>query len=528
MEGTIYSLIPPILALAMVIITKRVVLSLGIGTVVGALMLADFQIGETAGYIYTAVRGLFVTSTDNGAWALNKWNLYIIFFIFFLGMMTSFLYMSGGSKAFGDWIQKVIKTRTGAQITSGLFGVAIFFDDYFNSLAVGNISRPITDRYKVSRAKLAYILDSTAAPMCVISPISSWGAYIIALIGGILTTYEVKAYSSLEAFIRMIPMNIYAIVALLMVFAVAWFKINLGPMRVHERRAVEKGQVLNPEHSNVPGEATGLPESEKGKLRDLVWPIVVLIAATVAGMVYTGIQTAAAAEMPITILTVFENTQVAKSLFFGSVIGLIVTVLFFLTKGLPPGSLQKGFKEGFKSMLPAVLILLFAWMIAGVIGDLGTGEYLAGLANENLSPAYLPALLFVLSGVMAFATGTSWGTFGIMLPIAGDIAAGTDIALLLPMLSAVLAGSVFGDHCSPISDTTILSSVGAGSHHIDHVVTQLPYALIGAGISIVGYLVLGITGSTIAGLLIALAVFAITVMMLKKIVSKDVPEKEIV
>ncbi|MBY0159118.1 Na+/H+ antiporter NhaC family protein [Cytobacillus oceanisediminis] len=499
MANTIFSLLPPLVAIAMVILTRRVLLSLGVGIVTAALLLAEFSITETFSIIWDAVKGIFVSDGE-----LNTWNVYIILFLLVLGVITAFISISGGSRAFGEWAMKRVKTRAGAQIVGAVLGIIIFIDDYFNALAVGQISRPITDRQRVSRAKLAYLIDSTSAPVCVVSPVSSWGAYIIALIGTILAAHNVSEYSAFSAFIQMIPMNLYVWATLAIVFIVAIRGIEIGPMRVHEKRAVEEGLVMDPEKP-APGELKDdLPTSSKGSVGDLVWPIIALVIGTVGAMLWTGSQ---AVEGNATILQIFENTDVSKSLILGGLVGLVVSMgLFFrqafVLKGVNANVFGKGVWEGVKSMLPAVYILLFAWAIVDLIGRLETGKYLAGIVeSSNMSTSWLPLLLFLIAGIMAFSTGTSWGSFGILLPIAGDIAAATDIALLLPAMSAVLAGAVFGDHCSPISDTTILSSTGAGCNHIDHVMTQLPYALISAGIAAVGYLIVGFTGSTAIALL---------------------------
>ncbi|MCM3093998.1 MULTISPECIES: Na+/H+ antiporter NhaC family protein [unclassified Cytobacillus] len=499
MANTIFSLLPPLVAIAMVILTRRVLLSLGVGIVTAALLLAEFSITETYSIIWDAVKGIFVSDGE-----LNTWNVYIILFLLVLGVITAFISISGGSRAFGEWAMKRVKTRAGAQIVGAVLGIIIFIDDYFNALAVGQISRPITDRQRVSRAKLAYLIDSTSAPVCVVSPVSSWGAYIIALIGTILAAHNVTEYSAFSAFIQMIPMNLYVWSTLAIVFIVALWGIEIGPMKVHEKRAAEEGLVMDPEKP-APGELKDdLPTSSKGSVGDLVWPIIALVIGTVGSMFWTGSQ---AVEGNATVLQIFENTDVSKSLILGGLVGLVVSLgLFFrqafVLKGVKANVFGKGVWEGIKSMLPAVYILLFAWAIVDLIGRLETGKYLAGIVEStNMSTSWLPFLLFAIAGIMAFSTGTSWGSFGILLPIAGDIAAATDITLLLPAMSAVLAGAVFGDHCSPISDTTILSSTGAGCNHIDHVMTQLPYALISAGIAAAGYLIIGFTSSTVIALL---------------------------
>lgn len=497
MSGTIFSIIPPIIAILMVILTRRVLLSLGVGIVSAALLLKDFSIAESGMVIIKAIKAIFVSEGE-----LNTWNVYIILFLLILGIVTALISISGGSRAFGEWAQKRVKTRVGAQFTAAILGMLIFIDDYFNALAVGQVSRPITDRQKVSRAKLAYIIDSTSAPVCVVSPISSWGAYIIAMIATILTTHGVSEFTPLGAFMSMIPMNYYVFAALVLVFAVAFFNINFGSMKVHEDRAIQTGQVVDPSKEALGEIKEDLPTSNKGNVGNLVWPILSLIIGTVASMLLTG-YTAIEDKSTADIFAIFENTDVSASLLYGGLFGLAVTIILFLVRGIQVSYLPLGIIEGVKSMLPAIYILLFAWVIVDLIGQLSTGEYLASIVEKsNLNLSYLPVVMFILAAFMAFATGTSWGTFGIMLPIAGEIAAATDINMLLPAMAAVLAGSVLGDHCSPISDTTILSSTGAGSHHIDHVITQLPYALLGGGFATIGYLTLGLTGSSLVGLLV--------------------------
>lgn len=501
MEGTIYSLIPPVLAILMVILTRRVLISLGVGILASALLLAGFH---PIGTVERILQSFLAVFTD-------LWYVYILVFIIFLGIITAFISVSGGSVAFGEWAARRIKSRRGSKFLTVILGIVIFIDDYFNSLAVGQISRPITDRYKVSRAKLAYLIDSTSAPICVIAPISSWGAYIIATLGGIFVTLNVTEYTGLSAFMQMIPMNLYVFSALLMVFLVAYFNVNIGAMKSHETRAMETGELVD-SNKTVPGELTeDLPVSEKGKVGSLLWPIIALMVGVVAAMLWTGYT---GSEGDISILAIFENTDPSAALFYGGLFALVVTFVLFArqsSKGEVQGNLfGKVVVAGVKAMLPAVYILLLAWSITGLISDLETGTYLADRIQEsNMNIAWLPIIIFLVAGFTAFATGTSWGTFGLLLPIAAQIAVVTDIELLLPALAAVLAGAVFGDHCSPISDTTILSSTGANSNHIDHVLTQLPYALISAAVAAVGYIVLGLTGSTLLGLAVVLVAFII-------------------
>ncbi|SDO42251.1 Na+/H+ antiporter NhaC family protein [Alkalicoccus daliensis] len=516
MDHGILSLLPPVLALILVLITKRVLLSLGVGIIVGALMVhqtEDMFVNAAITDILSTVINIFIT--EDG---VNTWEFYIILFLFLLGMIAALITITGGGRAFGEWALTKVKTRTGAQFVAAFLGVIIFIDDYFNSLTVGNVSRPLTDRHKISRAKLAYVVDSTAAPMCVISPISSWGAYIITIIGGILTTHGVMEYGSLQAFLMIAPMNFYAVFAVIAVFAVAYWKLDIGPMRAHELRAVDTGELLDRSRGAVPGENEEAVPQAEGKVVDLLIPILTLIIATVFFMVLTGIQ---AVEGNADLLAIFENTDVAAALLYGGLVSFAVAVILAFVRKVEVKFIGLGLWSGIKSMLPAVYILIFAWTIIEVIDALGTGEYLASQVDTFIPVALLPALLFLVAGFMAFSTGTSWGTFAIMLPIAGDIAAATDIAMMLPVLAAVLAGSIFGDHCSPISDTTILSSAGAGSHHIDHVLTQLPYAMMIGFTATVSFLILGLTGSTLLGLAAGIVTLAAVLFCIRLYTQKQ-------
>jgi len=434
-----------------------------------------------------------------------------------LGMTTALLTLSGGTHAFAEWAQKRVKSKRGAKLLAAFLGVFIFVDDYFNSLAVGAISRPVTDRFYVSRAKLAYILDSTAAPMCVLMPASSWGAYIMTIISGILVTHGMTEYSALGAYLRLVPMNFYAIFALLMVFAVAWFQLDVGAMRKKEIEASQGhgfGGNNDSQEAHDLNEELDIVESEHGRVADLVVPIIALIVATIASMIYTGGQALASDGIAFNVLGAFENTDVGTSLCYGGSIGLLFALFTVVRQKLPASDIAKTLWIGARSMFGAILILFFAWTIGSVIGDMNTGAYLSSQVQGNINPHWLPVILFLLSGLMAFSTGTSWGTFGIMLPIAGDMAGATDLALMLPMLSAVLAGSVFGDHCSPISDTTILSSTGARCNHIDHVATQLPYAVSVALVSCVGFIVLGMTASVALSFAASSVAFVIACVVL--------------
>lgn len=501
MIGTWVSILPPLIAIIMVLATRRVLLSLGSGIVAAALLAASFAPGASVKNLWSA---MIVSFWDGGA--LNTYTIYIMIFILLLGVLTAFVSLSGGSRAFAEWAVRRIKTKRGAKLLTVFLGVAIFVDDYFNSLAVGQIARPITDQYRVSRAKLAYFIDSTSAPICVISPISSWGAYLIGQLALIFGGAAAISYSPLSAFIMMAPMNFYVIATLAIVFFLAWTDYDLFEMKRHERLAAETGQLYNPE-KDIPGELKEeFPSHSHGRVRDLVAPILTLVVITLVAMVGTGYAASVSEGVPISIWSIFENTDVPLSLLTGGLTGVVVAGILYMiqmkyNETANPGLMGRAFVSGLKAMMPAVLILIFAWALTHLISVLETGLYLSEVVTKaNLPVAFLPVIMFVLACLMAFSTGTSWGSFGILLPIAGQIMLDASPEMLLPALAAVLAGAVFGDHCSPISDTTILSSTGAGCNLMDHVTTQLPYALISAGIAATGYLVLGFTGSVWFGL----------------------------
>lgn len=509
MIGEWYSIIPPILAIVMVLLTKRVLLSLGTGLVSGALILAAFSPKDTLIHLGKSIT---VSFWDWSSSAINADNFNIIIFILFLGMITAFVSLSGGSRAFADWASTRVKTKRGAKLLTVFTGIAIFVDDYFNSLAVGQISRPITDKQKISRAKLAYFIDSTSAPICVVSPISSWGAYLIGLLGIMFAGTTAVNYSPLSAFVMMAPMNFYVVSTLAFVFFFAITNIDFFTMKKHEERAEKTGELYDPA-KEIPGELKEeFPVHNYGKVRDLVGPIVTLIAVTLIMMIITGYRASVADGVNPTIWSIFENTNVPFSLVIGGIIATILAVLLYTTQfahneQANASYIGKAVVSGVKAMLPAVLILVLAWGLTDLIAQLETGVFLSDVVMKaNIPVEFLPAIMFVLAGVMAFSTGTSWGSFGILIPIAGTIMLDAAPELILPALAAVLAGAVFGDHCSPISDTTILSSTGAGSNLIDHVSTQLPYALMSAGVATFGYAVLGFTGSVWIGLL-AVVVF---------------------
>ena len=503
-SNSILSIVPAAIALALAIATRRVLLSLGVGIIVGSFLLVGGN--PVDALVHLKDMAISLTWAD-GDWSLGKPK--ILLFLVLLGIFTSLLTHSGSNQAFADWAKQHIKGRRGAKLLTACLVFVTFIDDYFHSLAVGAIARPVTDKFKVSRAKLAYILDSTAAPMCVLMPVSSWGAYIITLIAGLLATYSITGYSPIGAFMAMSAMNYYAIFSIIMVFFVAYFSFDIGAMAKHEKLALSAEEITETQSSEV-----------KGHVRNLVLPILTLIIVTVSAMMYTGNEALAADGKPFSILGAFENTTVGVSLVTGGLSAVLVASLcIFADRLVNVPEYIKAWGVGIKSMSGAILILFFAWTINNVVSDVKTGAYLASLVSDTLPLALLPALLFILASVMAFSTGTSWGTFGIMLPIAAAIASHAmpgSVEFMLPCLSAVMAGAVCGDHCSPVSDTTILSSTGAKCDHMDHVTSQLPYALTVAIATIAGYVVVGFTYSGLLGFITTGAVLTLLVFIFKK------------
>jgi len=511
----IVTLLPPLLAIILVIATRKVLLSLGAGIVTAGLVLAEFNPITMVVWIWDAIVRLFWVEGE-----LNWFTILIVAFLFLLGMITSLVMMSGGAAAFTEWAARRIKTRRGAQVLTGLLGMIIFIDDYFNALAVGQVARPITDRYKVSRAKLAYLIDSSSAPVVVLMPLSSWGATIMGIMAPVLTASALMM-TQLEAFVLSAMMNYYAIAALLLLWLTILLGLDFGAMRREERRAVE-GNGLYHADDPVPAQLTdAVPTHHQGTMRALIIPFVVLFVGVIVGMYVSG----GVIGGSWTLLDTLENTDVAIALNVGGVAAFIVALYYCLryTKDntkFPSGTRRRGVLYGAKSMLGAVLILLFAWVLGDLIGELGTGEYLASVVEALVMPAvWLVPALFVIAGLIAFATGTSWGSFGILLPLAGDMlnAVPDGDAFLIASFGAVLAGAVWGDHSSPISDTTILSSTGAACSIPTHVSTQLPYAFVGALAALIGYVVYALTQSGLIGLVVTLAVIVLIAVVIRKV-----------
>ncbi len=436
---------------------------MGIGIVLGALMYTQWDILASLSLVLEIAGGLIIAE---GAIAEE---MYILVFVVLLGVLTSFIYISGGLLAFSEWAITKVRTRFQAQLVPSILGLTISFDAAFSCLVGGNVSRTITNKYRISRAKLSYIVDSTAAPDIILMPISGWAAFIAATMTGILNENGITEYSGYEAFISSILANYYAITAILFVFAVAYIGLNFGPMRKHEERALEEEVLVDTSHGAVPGEADqDLPMQEDGKVRDLVLPIATLIEVTVFGALWIRISNTDGAITPMQILA---NTDVIISLFHGGLIACLLSGAMLLLKRTPVSHVTTAGLSGVRSMLFAAAVLFMAWITAEIIALLGIGEYMGGLMEGTRLISLLPVILFFLACFISFSMGSTFGTLGLILPIAAEIAVAVDLSLLIPAFGAVLAGAIFGDHTSPLSDTTILSAIGSGIQLIDHTTT---------------------------------------------------------
>ena len=505
MEGTFWALVPPIIAIALALITKEVYSSLFVGIVVGSAFIANFNFMGTLNTIFTD--GIVAQLADS-------YNVGILVFLVFLGILVSLMNKAGGSAAFGEWASTKIRTRIGAQLATVLLGVLIFIDDYFNCLTVGSVMRPVADRHNVSRAKLAYLIDATAAPVCIIAPISSWAAAV--------TSYAPEGTNGLILFIRAIPYNYYALLTILMMVLITVLKVDYGPMAKHEANAA-KGDLFT-----VPAPPYGEDEVKgNGTVIDLILPIVALIICCVFGMIYSGGFFDGEG-----FVDAFANSDASVGLVLGSFLALIITILAYrLRRILKFKECMESLTEGFKAMVPAIMILILAWTLKSVTLTLGADTYVANLVSGSAESLqnFLPAIVFVIAVGLAFATGTSWGTFGILIPIclnAFPLENGNPLSIIC--VSACMAGAVCGDHCSPISDTTIMSSAGAQCDHIAHVSTQMPYAMTAAAISFVTYIAAGFVKNWIVSLIIGVAVMVVVIFMLNYVMNKsgdETPEK---
>ena len=472
---TIWSLLPPVVAIVLALITKEVYSSLFIGILAGGLMYTGFNFEATMQHVF--VDGMIAQLSDG-------WNVGILIFLVVLGAMVILMNRAGGSAAFGRWAADHIKTRVGAQLATIALGCLIFIDDYFNCLTVGSVMRPLTDKHNISRAKLSYLIDATAAPVCIIAPISSWAAAVSGFVDGA---------NGLALFVSSIPYNFYALLTIAMMLTLAVMNFDYGPMKKAEAESTTAKESEKEVFASLTG-ADPSPEdkiSSKGTVMHLVAPVVVLIISCVIGMIYTG-----GFFDGVGFVDAFAGSDASVGLVFGSVVALILTIIFYLaTRVLSFRECMTAIPEGFKSMVPAILILTFAWTLKAMTDSLGAADYVAGIVESSAGNliVLLPAIVFLVGCFLAFATGTSWGTFGILIPIVVSVFGGNmDNTLMIVSISACMAGAVCGDHCSPISDTTIMASAGAQCDHISHVNTQLPYAITVAAISLVCYLLTGV------------------------------------
>lgn len=469
MYSTFWALVPPIIAIALALITKEVYSSLFIGIVIGGAFWSGFSFEGTVNHVL--LDGIVAVISDS-------YNVGILVFLVILGIMVALMNGTGGSAAFGKWAEKRIKTRIGAQLSVVGLGVLIFIDDYFNCLTVGSVMRPIADKHKISRAKLAYLIDATAAPVCIIAPISSWAAAVTGFVPG---------EDGFQIFIRAIPYNFYALLTIFMMIAITFLKVDFGPMRIHEDNAIRGDIYTTPDrpYENVQNEEI----KGNGTVIDLVIPVAILIAFCAGGMLYSG-----GFFSGTNFVEAFSGSDASVGLSMGSLLALIIVIIFYVSRRvLKFSDCMECIPEGFKAMVPAILILTFAWTLKAMTDSLGAAEYVAGMMEQSAAGlmSFLPGIIFLVGCALAFATGTSWGTFGILIPIVVALFAGRDETMMIMSISACMAGAVCGDHCSPISDTTIMASAGAQCNHINHVNTQLPYALTVAGVSFVSYVIAG-------------------------------------
>ena len=499
MYATPWALVPPLVAIVLALITKEVYSSLFVGILVGGLFYSGFSFEGTILHIYN--EGFLASLTDG-------YNMGILIFLVILGAMVCLMNRAGGSAAFGVWASKHIKTRVGAQLATIALGVLIFIDDYFNCLTVGSVMRPVTDKHKVSRAKLSYLIDATAAPVCIIAPISSWAAAVAGFVEG---------ENGFEVFIKAIPYNFYALLTILMMVVLVVMKIDFGPMKKHEINALAGDIYTTPDRPYDNADSDSV--NPKGKVMDLVIPIISLIVCCVIGMIYTG-----GFFSGESFISAFSNCDASVGLAIGSFFGLIITiVLYLIRRVLKFSECMECIPDGFKAMVPAILILTFAWTLKGMTDSLGAKEFVEatvrGFAGNFM--AFLPAIVFVIGCLLAFATGTSWGTFGILIPIVVAVFGDKNPELMIIGISACMAGAVCGDHCSPISDTTIMASAGGQCNHVNHVSTQLPYAITVAAISFVTYIVAGFTKSAWIALPVGAALTVGVLILLGKMKKKE-------
>ncbi len=503
----ILSLLPPIIAIVLALITKEVYSSLFVGIVTGALLYANFSFTGTIDHV---VQGGFIPSIA------DSYNIGIIIFLVLLGAIVALMNKAGGSAAFGRWAATHIKSRVGAQFATIILGILIFVDDYFNCLTVGSVMRPVSDKFKVSRSKLSYLIDATAAPICIIAPISSWAAAV----AGFVSEDQI---SGLDLFIRAIPYNFYALLTIGMMFYIAGTKFDFGPMKRHELNAMN-GDIFSSEDKEVIEQLEETAHNKNGKVLDLVLPVLVLIVGCVFGLIYSGGFFDGAS-----FIDAFSNADASVGLVYGAFAGLIFSIIYFLCRRvLNFKECMASLPEGFKAMVPAIMILCCAWTLKTMTDSLGAKIFIAEFVRTSASAyiSLLPAIVFLIAVGLSFSTGTSWGTFGILIPIVLAIFGGSiSQETCIISISACMAGAVCGDHCSPISDTTIMASAGAQCNHINHVSTQLPYAFTVAGVSFVSYIIAGFVQNVWISLPIAFVLLFVTLTVIRFLSNKSAATK---
>ena len=493
-RNTAWALTPPIIAISLALITKEVYSSLFLGMLTGALLNVGFD--PVAGINQLFPDGVMAVLAD-------KWNVGILVFLVILGTMVQLMNRTGGSTAFGAWAANRIKKREGAQLSTMLLGCLIFIDDYFNCLTVGSVMRPVTDKHRISRAKLAYLIDSTAAPICIIAPISSWAAAVSGF---------VKGENGISIFVQAIPYNFYALLTLFMIVCIILLKTDYGPMLAQENIARKDGGVAASDGAQTIEGTSG--ERPSGKVSDLVVPVLFLIVGCVIGMIYTG-----GFFQGKSFVAAFAVSNASVGLVMGSSVALIITIAYYLVRrSLSFSECMDCLPDGFKQMVPAMLILTFAWTLKSMTDNLGAATYVAAIMGHSANGlmGFLPAIIFLVAIGLAFASGTSWGTFGILIPIVVSCFQDVDPQLMIISISACMAGAVCGDHCSPISDTTIMSSAGAQCDHLLHVTTQLPYALTVASVSFLTFLVAGFTKSALLSLAFGMLSLLLFLMFIRR------------
>lgn len=506
--GTFWALVPPIIAIVLALITKEVYSSLFIGILVGALLYANWGPELAVNTMFFGEGGMISKLADS-------WNVGILVFLVILGILVCLMNKVGGSAAFGRWAQQHIKTRVGAQIATVVLGVLIFVDDYFNCLTVGSVMRPVTDGHHVSRAKLAYIIDATAAPVCIIAPISSWAAAVTSSVP------EDTGINGFSMFIQTIPYNLYALLTITMMLVLAFAKFDYGPMKRHELNAI-KGDLFTTDARPYGDADNNTDYNPRGKVIDLLLPVIVLVATCITGMIYTG-----GFFSGTSFVDAFAGADASVGLVLGAFVTLIFTFIYYMIRRVISFKDFMGcIPDGFKAMVPAILILSFAWTLSGMTNMLGGREYVAGIVEGSAAgfQSFLPAIIFLIAVVLAFATGTSWGTFGILIPIVCGVFPSGE--MLIISISACLAGAVCGDHCSPISDTTIMASAGAHCDHVNHVSTQLPYAMTVAGVSFLGYILAGFVRNPWITLGVSLAIMIGVLFVIRYVGNKKESEVE--